>query len=83
MCTLLCGGGATGAERWVRVFHKALSGLVFAALVCSATAGGLGMRDANVTLRLSQNPATYDYRLDNALPGVDLTDPVTVVTPPG
>ncbi len=43
----------------------------------------LGVRVANTTLRLPQNPAQLGYSLVDAFPGVTFSEPVCIASPPG
>ncbi|MEP6662041.1 MAG: PQQ-dependent sugar dehydrogenase [Verrucomicrobiota bacterium] len=44
---------------------------------------GLTQRVANTTLQMPQNPLKFGYDLTNAFPGLSLTNPIAMATPPG
>ena len=44
---------------------------------------GLTQRVANTTLQMPASPPRFGYTLSNAFPGLSLTEPVGIVSPPG
>ncbi|HMJ88390.1 MAG TPA: PQQ-dependent sugar dehydrogenase, partial [Candidatus Acidoferrum sp.] len=73
------GGIRRNGDKRIWVFHFTIAVMLAATRVHSASIP----REANDTLHMPANPSTHAYRLANAFPELEFTDPVAVVTPPG
>lgn len=63
--------------------YRSFAWLILISSIAVASAGGLGQREANNTLRMPQQGTSYRYAAVSAYGELGLVDPMVVVSPPG